>query len=150
MKEKEGNCESLGFVWFFCSISLISSRVSDATENSRNRRSHVTEKISGCESLARCRKKTLDRHLISPYVNTMSGLDFNSWFVAQGVFLMSETFCSENKKEERNAFLQNSFLIRIFPHNGEVSLLAPCPPRPAAAAAAAPVPAPRPRLRPHS
>jgi len=49
MKEKEGNCESLGFVWFFCSISLISSRVSDATEkNSRNRRSHVTEKFIFC------------------------------------------------------------------------------------------------------
>ena len=48
MKEKEGNCESLGFVWFFCSISLISSRVSDATENRRNRRSQVTERISGC------------------------------------------------------------------------------------------------------
>ena len=44
-------------------------------------------------------KKTLDRHLISPYVNTMSGLDINSWFVAQGVFLMSETFCSGEEGE---------------------------------------------------
>ena len=65
-------------------------------------------------------KKTLDRHLISPYVNTMSGLDINSWFVAQGVFLMSETFCSESRGSWSWSWFQHSFFFcLLFPKSQE-------------------------------